>query len=62
LLKGCETCCFDCANSKNMRCEDYAPAGYEAESEFEDMVVEELIDDGRIQFIKQWFEYISEYE
>ncbi len=62
MLKGCETCCFDCANSSNMRCKFYAPAGYEAEEEYEDEIVDRIIEEERGLFREQWYEYIRDYE
>lgn len=62
MLKGCETCCFDCANISNRRCRYYAPAGYEAEAEYEDEMIENIIEEERVSFREQWFEYTGEYE
>lgn len=45
-----------------MRCEFYAPAGYEAEEEYEDEIVDRIIEDERGLFREQWYEYIRDYE
>ena len=55
--------CYKCRNAKEcisyyekMECDQYVPRGSE------DDYIDYLIEEGRISFYGEWFQYIKEYE